>query len=150
MTELCFHDLDMSTQQCMFLALQTLSVFFNLSASHSGTYGQQMPQQGNVPQTQVTHYRLQIVPTHTASLASRVECETIDLWLWSFCVGARRFSPRPWHYSRRSFSSGQLARFSPPNLPYIQNSIFIQNQSRWGSCKLQTICLSLIRGCQPC
>ena len=29
------------------------------------------------------------------------------LWLWSFCAGGRRFTPRPWHYSRRSFSSSQ-------------------------------------------
>ena len=77
----------------------------------------------------------------TAILVSWVERDTIYLWLWSFCVGGSRFSPRPRHYSRRSFSARQLARFSPPNLPYILNLFRI---SLWGSYKLQTICVSLI------
>ena len=32
--------------------------------------------------------------------------ETINLWLWSFCAGVRRFVPQLWHYSR-SFTSSQ-------------------------------------------
>ena len=43
----------------------------------------------------------------TASLATWVECETIFLWLWSFCAVGRRFVPGPWHYSRGNFSSSQ-------------------------------------------
>jgi len=58
------------------------------------------------------------------SLASWVERETIYLWLWSFCAGGRRFAPRPWHYyivGGDFHPMSQLARFSPPNMPFILN-----------------------------
>ena len=51
-----------------------------------------------------------------ASLATWVEREIIYLWLWSFCVGSRRFAPRPWHYSRRSLSSSYRSYIRLPHL----------------------------------
>ena len=46
----------------------------------------------------------------------------IILCEWSFCAGVRRFAPRPWHYSKWSFSSSQATgKVSPPNMPVILN-----------------------------
>jgi hypothetical protein len=38
-----------------------------------------------------------------------------------FCVGARGFVSRPWQYTKMSFSSSQLARFSHPKMPPVLN-----------------------------
>ena len=87
--------------------------------------------------------QIRVLPTpiSTASLASWVERDTIYLWLWLFCAGGRRFAPRPWHQSMRSFSSSQATDkiISTEHAIYSQ---FIQNQSPWGSYKLQIIYVS--------
>jgi len=62
------------------------------------------------------------------SLASWVECETIYLWVWSFCARGRGFTPRPWDYSRRSFSSNQATGkvFSTEHAIYSKFQIYLK------------------------
>jgi len=77
-----------------------------------------------------------------------VEHETICLWLYGHSLLEVTDSRLYSNIVGGSFSSNQATGkvFSTKHAIY---SKFIYNYSPWGSCKLQTICVSLIWGCRP-